>query len=387
MTELVKQALITQGAYWHVFPTYAEAKNAVWLDPHMLFDVCPEEFITKKNESELRITLVNGSYIQLIGADNPDRLRGAGPKGLVLDEYDTMKSEVWDILQPIIRANGGWAWFIGTPKGKAKLYDLYNYAKRGEDNEWGAWLLKASESGIIPAKELTNAKKTMSKALYNQEMECNFLEGEGAVFRGVRAIATAMPAKPQIGHRYVMGIDLAKVQDYTVLAIYDRANNHQVYQDRFRTIEYPFQKKRITAIARYYNNAFAVLDSTGVGDPIADDLLRAGVRLKPVKITNTNKKEMIEKLSIWIEQERCHMINIDDTLLEFDNFSYTLSSNGTVRYNAREGYHDDIVIAHALAISELNEVKEITPTADIPILLKEKQRQLARRNTNNAYYD
>lgn len=376
-----------QGAYWYIFPTYNEAKNAVWLDPHMLFDIIPPEFITKKNEQGLRVHLVNGSYMQLMGADNPDRLRGAGPLGLVLDEYDTMKSEVWDVLQPIVRANGGWAWFIGTPKGKAKLYDMYNYGQSGVDDEWGSWLLKASESGVIPAKELESAKRTMTRALYNQEMECDFLEGEGSVFRNVRNISTAVPQKPQPGHRYVMGIDLAKMQDYTVLAIYDRATNAQVYQDRFRRIEFPFQKKRIVAIAKYYNKAYGVIDSTGIGDPIADDLERSGVTLRRVKFNNTVKKELIEKLSIWIEQEKMSIINMNESLIEFDNFSYTLSPHGNVFYNAREGYHDDIVIAHALAVSDLYELKVKDAPAEITRLTREKQRQIAKRNTNYEYYD
>lgn len=320
----------------------------------MLFSIIPEEIIEKKNEAELVVYLKNGSYIQLMGADNPDRLRGAGPLGFILDEYDTMKEEVWPILQPIVRANGGWAWFVGTPKGKQKLYDLYQLGKSG-DPEWGSWLLKASQSGLIPKDQLDNSRKTMSQALYNQEFECDFLEGEGAVFRNVRAICTAKPEKPVHDELYVIGADLGKVQDYTVLTVYRRSTNEQVYKDRFREYEWPFQKKKIKAISKYYNDALVMLDATGLGDPVADDLIRAGVPVEPIKITEPMKKEMIEKLSIWIEQQMIKIIAnpndlSDTTLIEFDNFSYDISNTGKIRYNAREGYHDDIVISHALAI-------------------------------------
>lgn len=368
-----------KGPYWHIFPTYNEAKNAVWLDPNMLFRVIPEELIVKKNESELRVHLVGGSYIQLIGADNPDRLRGAGPLGFVLDEYDTMKADVWPTLQPIVRANGGWAWFVGTPKGKQKLYDLHNLAMAGDD-EWGAWHLKASTSGIIAKDQLENSRKTMSQSMFNQEFECAFLEGEGSVFRRVKEIATAVPVKPQLGHKYVAGIDLAKVQDYTVIVIYDRTTREQVYQDRFNKLEWPFQKKRIAGIAKYYNDAHVVLDATGLGDTIADDLSRAGVRIQPFKLTNISKKEIIEKLSIWIEMQRIRIIPMEQTFLEFDNFSYTLSPQGKVYYNARDGYHDDIVIAHALAIQGLHYVKERTGVSSLTTTQVAKARALARRN-------
>ena len=357
---------MTVGPYWHIFPTYAEAKNAIWHDPNMLFGIIPEQIIAKKNEADLRVHLVNGSYIQLIGADNPDRLRGAGPLGMVLDEYDTMKDDVWPILQPILRANGGWAWFIGTPKGKAKLYDLYNLGQSG-NKEWKSYLMKASTSGVIPKDELENARLTMPQALFNQEFECEFLEGEGSVFRNVRAAATGIPSEPKIRHLYTIGVDLARVQDHTVLSVFDRSNNNQVYQDRFQSLEWPFQKKKIIALCNYYNNATLVMDATGVGDPIVQDLERAGCPVIPVKITNVSKKEMVEKLSIFIEQRKCAILPLDDSLLEYDNFTYEMSKTGKVYYNAREGYHDDIVISHALAVSDLSEHPRPAPDDVSPL--------------------
>lgn len=352
INELLKQACLIKGVYWHIFPTFTEAKNAIWIDPNMLFSVIPEQIIASKNQAELSITLRNGSIIKLMGADNPDRFRGAGPLGVVLDEYDTMKNDVWPILQPILRQNGGWAWFIGTPKGQQKLYNLYNLGKSGNP-EWKSWLLKASTSGIIDSENLANSKATMPEALYNQEFECDFLEGEGKVFRNVRDIMDAQPRRPIPGHLYSMGVDLAKYQDYTVITVYDRENNSQVYQDRFNKLEWPFQKEKIKTISNYYNKALVRIDATGLGDPIADDLIRMGVPVEPVQLTNLSKKELIEKTSLFIQTHQVHMIYIEDTLTEFDNFGYELSQNGNVRYNAPDGFHDDIVIAHALAISGL----------------------------------
>jgi hypothetical protein len=375
INEIVKQAHITKGVYWHLFPTYTEAKNSIWRDPKMLFGIIPPELIESRNESELLIKFKNGSIYQLLGADNPDRLRGAGPMGVVLDEYDTMKNDVWPIVEPILRENGGWAWFIGTPKGKQKLYDLYNLGLKGE-GEWKSWLIKASESGIISEEQLAESKKTMTQNLYNQEWECDFIEGQGSVFRGVREVCNATPTQPLIDHYYVMGVDLAKVQDWTVITVYDRKTNRQVYQDRFQTLEWPFQKSKIKAIADHYNKALVMLDATGVGDPIADDLLRAGVAVNPVKLTNESKKDIIEKLSIWIDQKRLSMINTEETLLEFDNFSYEITSSGKIVYNAREGYHDDIVVAHALAVWELQPLFVPETKLEVPPIKQEYLRRI-----------
>lgn len=315
----------------------------------MLFNIIPEDLVARKNEQELIVYFKNGSIYQLKGADEPDSLRGAGPVGIVLDEFATMKLEAWQIIEPILRANGGWCWFIGTPRGKNHLFQFYHMGQRG-DAEWHSWLLKASTSGIIPLDQLEKSKLTSTQAIWNQEYECDFLEGEGAVFRGVREVMTATPHKPMEGHYYVMGVDLAKVQDYTTIRVFDRSTNKQVYKDRFQTLEWPFQKKRIAAVAKLFNNALCVLDSTGLGDPIADDLSRMGVAVQAFKISEQSKKDIVEKLSIWIEQKRIALLPDQDTLFEYDNFSYEMGPTGKIRYGARDGFHDDIVIGDALAV-------------------------------------
>lgn len=367
--ELVKQAHMRQGVYWHVFPTYSEAKDAVWRDPQMIGRIIPPEMIVDKNNSELFIRFRNNSILKLVGADNPDSLRGAGPVGCVLDEFATMKFEAWEIIEPILRANGGWCWFIGTPKGKNHLYDFYQRGQGGH-SEWGSWLLDGEHSGIISQEQLAEMRRSMTQKMYAQEIMCSFLESEGTVFRGVREAMTSQPEAPKPQHIYVMGVDLAKVTDFTVLTVYDRMNNSQVYQDRFQTLEWPFQKAKIATIAKHYNNALTIIDATGIGDPIADDLTRIGVAIEPFKITEQTKKDLIEKLSIWIEQKKCTLLPIQESTLEFDNFSYEIGPTGKIRYNARQGYHDDIVISHALAIHSLTPI--------VPNLITEEQTPIQR---------
>mgnify|MGYP002813279388 CR=1 FL=1 len=353
--ELVKQAFMRVGVYWHIFPTYSEAKDAVWRDPHMMFSFIPPAMIAKRNDSELVLTFTNGSVLQLMGADNPDTLRGSGPVGVVLDEFATMKYEAWQVIEPILRANDGWAWFIGTPKGKNHLYEFYQRGLQGH-KDWKSFFLTGDKSGLFNEEQLSEMKKSMTQRMYSQEIMCDWLENEGTVFRSVREAMKSTVESPKTSHLYVIGCDLAKVTDFTVLTVYDRIHNNQVYQERFQTIEWPFQKSKIAALSKHYNNALVVLDATGLGDPIADDLTRIGVPIVPFKITEQTKKDLIEKLSIWIEQRKCLLLPLNETLEEFDNFSYEIGPTGKIRYQAREGFHDDIVISHALAISGLTPI-------------------------------
>ena len=118
LTELIKQALYRKGVYWDIFPQYSQAKDTVWRDPNQLFRILPKEFIERTNETELVVYLKNGSVIQLKGGDDVDTLRGAGIYGVVFDEAEKVKEEAWQVVEPILRQNNGWAWFIGNPPGK-----------------------------------------------------------------------------------------------------------------------------------------------------------------------------------------------------------------------------------------------------------------------------
>jgi len=374
--ELVRQAIMRPGMYWHVFPTYAEAKDAVWREPKMLFHIIPEEFIWKKNESELIVYLrpvhgqKQGGIIQLKGADKPERLLGAGPVGVVLDEFAEMQIEAWTrIVEPIVRANGGWCWFIGTPRGKNHLFTFYQRGQQ-ENSEWKSWLLTGDTSGIYSQEqlEIMRSKGGMTEQMFAQEILCNFLESTGTVFRNLRRIMISQPQQPIAGHLYIIGADLAKTEDFTVLTVYDRMTNSQVYQNRIQDLDWNFQKEQIKQLSKHYNNARVIIDATGVGDPIADDLIRSGISVDPIKFTEEIKRQLIEKLMIWVEQGRMRMIPQEETLLEFDNFSYEIGPTGKTRYQAREGFHDDIVIAHALAIWALQPLVPSTVIEDQPPL-------------------
>lgn len=308
-----------------------------------------------------KILELNGSYIDFRSIDNPENLEGFGydkaflnEAGIILkNEYlwnNAIKPMFWDY--PNVKVVIG-----GTPKGKGLFYEL---SERGKDPNQPNYKTFHFTSFDSPFEHIHEAIKedmnSMPEMVVKQEIYAEFLDDNGTVFRGIDLIATATPRSPVEGHLYVIGIDLAKVQDYTVLSVYDRGTNEQVYQDRFNKLEWPYQKKKIIEISKFFNNALCNLDATGIGDPIADDLIRSGVAINPIKLTNEVKKELIEKLSIWIEQRKIKILNIPDTLREFKNFTYDISSSGKVRYEAPVGFNDDIVISHALAVNSLGEI-------------------------------
>jgi len=175
--DLIYRAL-TEGKedarYAYVSPYYGQSKTIAW-DYLVNFS---QPVLSKANQSELWVELVNGARIRLFGADNPDALRGLYLDGVVLDEYADMKPSIFGaVIRPLLSDRQGWATFIGTPKGHNSFWDIYQNAIK--DDSWYVKVLRASQTGLLPKEELEDAAKTMSSDQYLQEFECDF---ESAIF-------------------------------------------------------------------------------------------------------------------------------------------------------------------------------------------------------------
>ena len=138
----------------------------------------PREIVKNKNETELRVELVNGSAIQLIGTDNIDSVLGTNPIGCVFSEYAMQDPRAWDYMRPILRENGGWAIFDYTPRGKNHGYSLYQMAK--SNPEWFAEVLTVDQTKALDPSDIDKERREgMSEELIQQEYYCSF---EGVQF-------------------------------------------------------------------------------------------------------------------------------------------------------------------------------------------------------------
>lgn len=164
---------------WYVAPTYRQAEMIAW---KMLLEALPKEAVVKKDETRLEITLPNGAEIALKGADNEDALRGAGLNFVVLDEYAMMKPNVWqEIIRPTLTDTKGRALFIGTPKGKNSLWELYLKGQKKEDG-FSSYCFKTADNPYIDPQEVADAKKQMNEHYFRQEYEASFEDYTGLIW-------------------------------------------------------------------------------------------------------------------------------------------------------------------------------------------------------------
>lgn len=348
----VKKAFERVGTYYYFLPTYSQAKKVIWdnidNDGMRMLEHIPQELIKSTNATELKIELVNGSFIQLIGADEFKKSGvGTNPVGVVFSEYSITNPEAWKFLSPILAVNGGWAVFNFTPRGTNHAFQLLQQYKGNP--KWFTEVLTLDDTKVLTKEQIEEEKQNNPQDFIEQEYYCKFIEGAGAFFRRIKESLCIPIDKPIPGHTYQMGIDLAKYNDYTVITLLDLNTLQVNKQIRFNQIDYTFQKARIETEYLRYGKPIINIDSTGVGEPIYDDLLHRGLRVIPYRFTEQTRKDLLVNLQLLLEQNKVK-IPEDDTLIgELMGFQYTLTESGKTKIQVPDGMHDDCVFSLALA--------------------------------------
>ena len=182
---IAKEAHKRVGTYWHLFPTYRQAKNVIWQgktkDGRPFLSHFPEDLVESTNGTDLRVTFKNGSAYQLVGTDNIDSLVGTNPIGAVFSEYSIQDPSAWDYIRPILAENDGWALFIYTARGKNHGFKLYEMAKANP--RWFCQVLRAGDNGtkredgspVISDATIDEERASgMDEAMIGQEYFCSF---------------------------------------------------------------------------------------------------------------------------------------------------------------------------------------------------------------------
>jgi len=327
---------------WIVAPTYPLIKE----DWRVFKEIVPTKLIVNELKSEHTFLLVNGSEIGFKSADNESALRAAGLNWALLDEASRIKEESWNALRPALSDKQGKGIFISTPKGKNWFYRLYLLGQNNKEN-YESWHFPSNTSPYFPEAEWIEAKANYPTDWFSQEFEADFLDDIAAVFRKVRSRIKGKFEEYNPSKNYYAGIDLAKYQDFTVIIIIDN-NKHVVFFDRFNRLDWKVQKPRILKILKDYK-AQAFIDSTGVGDPIYEELKEDYQEIYGYKFTNESKHNLITALQVAFEKEEVTFPEIEVLINELEAFEYEMLPSGKVRFNAPEGYYDDCVISLALA--------------------------------------
>jgi hypothetical protein len=229
IAELLRGATERVGDYFYVAPTYRMAKEIAWAQ---LKELVPAAWIKKKNESDLAITLVNGSRIELKGSENADALRGRSLCGVVPDEAAYMGDGVWaPVLRPSLADKQGWALMITTPPisgCSGWFFDLYQAVKhpdKADDSDLPADLTQWSlheyttlQGENVPPEEVEAARRELDARTFRIEFEAKF-ENLGGLVASSFSDENIRRVEDDVSLPLLIGADFNNDPLTTVLAV------------------------------------------------------------------------------------------------------------------------------------------------------------------------
>lgn len=335
--------------YWWVAPIYSQAKIAY----RRLKRGLPTELYAA-NETELTLTLANGATLWFKGADKPDSLYGEDVHAAVIDEATRCKEEAWHAVRSTLTATRGPLRIIGNVKGRKNW--AYHIARRAEGGDPDMHYAKitaadAVRAGIITADEVADARRLLPEAVFRELYEADPSDDQNNPF-GIAAIRDCIAPIEAGGAPQAWGWDLAKSVDWTVGIGLDRVGR----TSRFERFQMPWEETRLR-IRDATGTVPALVDSTGVGDPVLEALQRGMTNFEGFKFTAVSKQQLMEGLAVAIQH---HEVQYPDGVIvsELESFEYEYTRTG-VRYSAPAGLHDDCVCALALAVQRNGRQKRV----------------------------
>lgn len=157
-------------------PTRQQAKNIFW---RRLRDSIPPFLVAETSVSDLKVYLLNGSEIQVVGMEVPQRVEGFPWDGFVLDEFANMRPEAWqNHVRPALADRQGWAWKIGVPEGRNHFWEICQQYQLDPTYGFYTWI----SADILPASEIEQLRRDLDPRTFRQELEASFEEAMGRIY-------------------------------------------------------------------------------------------------------------------------------------------------------------------------------------------------------------
>lgn len=356
---------------WVVAPTYSHLEEA----ERELLRACEQtEGLLKdrkRAKGQREFVLAGDRVIQFKSADWPDNLRGPNIDGaLWVDEAGFAKDEALMILRQRVAATQAGIIYTSSPWSRGWFWREILRSGIPPDMPYGSFESRTPDGGYfvghwptwqfpwVPRADIEAMRENMTKAEFDREVGAMFTIDANRAFHGVEECMSMEPPPKKRPEAPVLGLDLAKAQDWTALVIMD-AKGRVLDVDRWNGVDWSMQRTRIKQRVRDWNNACVVVDKANVGSVIEEDLRDAGLNVHAVEMNDAAvKRDLIESLQLAFERK---LITIPDPRArgapskamqlykELCWYEVAITARGYPTYGAPRKLTDDLTIAVALA--------------------------------------
>jgi hypothetical protein len=348
--EILKAARKPDSMNWWVANTYKNVRRGY----REIVRQCPPRLLAKPppvdTSQNLALHFKTGAIIEFYSGERPDSMAGEGNDFVLMDEGALMPDLVWQqIVRPTLMDKQGDALIISTPRGHNWFWEMWKRGKEGRSG-YQSWRFAQTTNPFVPAEETAAAKEELPEILFRQEIMAEFLASGASIFGlGVETPGAVLPniLDPR-GHVF-LGVDLAKYADFTVLDGVRASDRKPCFHERFNSLSWPEQKLKIKNAVDYLLSTpeveavTLILDSTGIGDVIHDDLAAEGLDIVPIKFSNQWKEAAVKLLAADMEQRRGFII--EEQRQEFESYEYSVTPAGNYKFEAATGHDDEVSAA------------------------------------------
>lgn len=372
LSEDRKKDMIPSVHGWIVAPTYILARQS-WRELQAFF---PREWVDNYWAADRMISTINDGVIEVRSADDPQGLVSVGLDIVLITEAAKIKNfdEVWTNIENRLMSpgrgpngQGGVGLINSTPSGRNFFYKMYKWGRKDDpdyDPEWESWNFSSFDNPYFTRKDKNWAesiKKRYPERIFRQEIMGEFLPEGSSMFPSASDCATYQGSREPLPHEvYVIGYDPAKSIDNAGVAIRN-SKGETVEVQQWKGLGWNAQYDRIEYLSRYYNNASIIMDKTGLGETIPEQLTLRGLDVEGVFFTAIEKERMVNNLAILIEQKIISYPNYEPLINELNDYEYNVTKRGNIQFGATSSNHDDLVTGMMLAYRDFIVVEMAMP--------------------------
>jgi len=299
-----------------------------WYEAKKALGKAIEMGVLKKNEMTHSIGVPGTkNYMRGKTAWNADMLRGDYADFLVLDEYQLMNEDAWELVgAPMLLDNDGDAMFIYTPlslhtKSASKARDprhaakMFKKAAEDETGRWAAFHFSSHENPHISEVALAEITQDMTRLAYKQEIEAEDIdEVPNALWTRELVAKSRVSIHPELT-RVVVGVDPPGGATECGIVVAGLGENTHGYIIEDRTLAgSPDQWAEAVLTAYNHNFADRVVGEQNFGGDMVESTIINAAKARGLMVSyksvhaSRGKAVRAEPVAAGFEQGRIHLV-------------------------------------------------------------------------------
>lgn len=298
------------------------------------------------------VVFKNGGRIVALPCGGGDTLRGYSADLVVLDEAAFMPERVIaNVVFPMISATNGFCWMLSTP------WDMGHIFYRiwcDETGNWSKYHWPSALNPLISREFLREQRELVGEERFMVEYEARFLDEGNSFFPMAMLRRCVEDYEPGLEEKAIYGYDPGGRESLAALVgvKYDQGTGkwRLTYWRAEKCGRYTDFNAMIYDLHRAAPMENIIVDETGLGGPIVEHLKELGLPVVGVKLTEKVKEEILWNLKLMIERREIVLPNDPQLLNHLNCVQYERARGGGYRFTHRNGAHDDLAYALALAL-------------------------------------